>query len=63
MCFGDEDKGDFSLVFRELDQKFYYWSVLGRARRKFKAMWVKDFEILREEKHGITGRQRTYFSF
>lgn len=25
-CLRDEDKGDFCLVLRELDQKFYYWS-------------------------------------
>lgn len=50
-CLRDEDEGD-CLVLRELDQKFYYWSVLGGASRK-----------LRGEKNGIPGRQRIYFPF
>lgn len=49
-CLRDEDKGD-CLVLRELDQKFYYWSVLGGARRKLR---VSRFP--RGEKNGIPGR-------
>lgn len=56
-CLRDEDEGD-CLVLRELDQKFYYWSVLGGASRKLR---VSRFP--RGEKNGIPGRQRIYFPF
>lgn len=57
-CWGDENKGDFCLVLKELDQKFYYWSVLGGVSRKLRVL-----RFPRGEKNGITGRQRIYFSF
>jgi hypothetical protein len=45
-------------VLKELDQKFYYWSVLGGVGRKLRVL-----RFPRGEKNGITGRPRIYFPF
>lgn len=38
-------------MLKELDQKFYYWSVLGGVSRKLRVL-----RFPRGEKNGITGR-------
>lgn len=60
--FGDDHRGEF-LVSRELNQSCITDLCLGRGREEVEAWWAKGFDSPREEKNGVTGGQRTYFSF
>lgn len=51
------------MVLRELNQSCVTDLCFGRAREEVKAWGAKGFDSPRDEKNGITGRQRTYFSF
>lgn len=50
-------------MLRELNQSCVTDLCFGRAREEVKAWGAKGFDSPRDEKNGITGRQRTYFSF
>lgn len=54
--------GERSWCLWELDQKFCYGSVSWEAQGRSSELWIDGFESPREERNGITGRPRAYFS-